>query len=397
MRFALAPDGQTCVPMTLTILATNSNADLYGASRMMIESVRGFRAEGWRVMVTLPEHGPAVDAVEAVGASFRPCPMPALRKGDLNVVGLLRLAWRTVVNIPPGVRLIRKVDPDVIYVTTIIQPLWLVLAWLLRIPVLCHVHEGESSAAPILRKALYLPLLLVRRLVVNSRFSLGVLTEAVPRLSARSEVVYNGVAGPPAVTPPREHLDPPLRMLYVGRLSERKGVQDAVDAVAELSARGVVSELDIIGSVFPGYEWVDADLRERIAKHRLQHRVRLAGFVQDVWPHLAAADVLLVPSRVDEPFGNTAIEGLLAARPVVATRTSGLLEATEGNPAARLTEPGDPAALAESITEIVADWSGVRERAVAGAAAAAERFSTATYRAELCRLVRATARRTLDP
>ncbi len=35
-------------------------------------------------------------------------------------------------------------------------------------------------------------------------------------------------------------------------------------------------------------------------------------------------DVLVVPSRVDEPFGNTAVEGILARRPVVASDMSGL-------------------------------------------------------------------------
>ena len=48
--------------MTLTILATNPNPDLYGASRMMLESIRGFREAGWQVTVSIPTRGPTTIA-----------------------------------------------------------------------------------------------------------------------------------------------------------------------------------------------------------------------------------------------------------------------------------------------------------------------------------------------
>ncbi len=375
--------------MTLTILATNPSSDLYGASRMALESVHGFRAEGWDVVVTLPTGGPLADAAEAVGARVRLCPTPVLRKGDLSPLGLLRLLWRTLRAVPPGIRLVRQVRPDVVYVNTITEPLWLVLARVMRIPVLCHVHEGESQASPRMRRLLALPLLLAHRLVANSRFSLQVVTDAIPRLGARGEVVYNGVAGPPSATPPRTSIEPPVQLLYVGRLSERKGVQDAVGVVAALDRRGTAAELHIVGSAYQGYEWVERDVRARAAD--LGHRVHLHGFDPDVWPHLAAADVLLVPSRVDEPFGNTAVEGVLAARPVVTTRTGGLVEAVEGMAAATVVEPGDVEALADAVADLVARWADVRALALADAERAAARFAPEGYRAALCRAAAALA------
>jgi glycosyltransferase involved in cell wall biosynthesis len=378
--------------MTLTVLATNPNSDLYGASRMMLESIRGFHEEGWEVTVSIPSRGPLVDEVEAEGARFIACPTPVLRKGDATPLGLLRLGWRTLASIPPGVRLLRRVRPDVLYANTIIEPLWLVLAWLLRIPVLCHVHEGESEASPLQRRVLAVPLLLASRLMVNSHFSMRVLTDSIRRLGERSEVVYNGVAGPPSPAPLRAEPGPPVRLLYLGRLSERKGVQDAIDAVAELERLGVPSRLEVVGSVFPGYEWVEEDLRARAAAAGTSERVHLRGFSADVWGHLADADVLLVPSRVDEPFGNTAVEGSLAGRPVVATSTSGLLEATDGMAAAVLVPPCDPAAMAAAVVSLVDRWPAVRDDALADAAKARARYDPAEYRAtvrnlieELCR------------
>ena len=247
---------------TKTVLATNPNADLYGASRMLLESVDGFVAQGWRVVVCIPD-GPLVALITAHGGEVRSVPSPVLRRTMLHPRGMVAMIALTLRSIPLTVRLIREVRPDVMYVGTIIQPLWIALGRILGIPIVCHVHEAEGTAPVFVRKTLAFPLLFTRRLVVNSRFSTKVLTDEWPSLASRCEVVYNGVAGPQTVTEPRPELDGPIRLLYVGRLSERKGVQDAVDAVAILAERGVDARLDIVGDVFPGYEWMIEDLRAR--------------------------------------------------------------------------------------------------------------------------------------
>ena len=92
-----------------------------------------------------------------------------------------------------------------------------------------------------------------------------VLAEVAPRTARRSAVVHNAVAGPPVVRPVRSTPTGPLQLLYVGRLSPRKGPQVAVAALGELVRRGVDAHLTLLGSVFPGYEWFEAELRTSIA------------------------------------------------------------------------------------------------------------------------------------
>ena len=74
------------------VLATNPNADLYGASRMFLESVDGMLGRGWRVVVSIPQpKGPLLDEIERRGGELRPVPSPVLRKMYLSGPGLLRL------------------------------------------------------------------------------------------------------------------------------------------------------------------------------------------------------------------------------------------------------------------------------------------------------------------
>ena len=292
-------------------------------------------------------------------------------------------------SIPAKVRILRDVRPDVIYVNTVLQPLWMLLCRLLRIPVACHVHEAEASAARTVRIALALPLVLAHRLILNSHFSIRVLVETLPRVEARCVVVMNGVTGPSEVQAPRPTIDGAVRLLYVGRLSDRKGTADAIEAVKLLDDRGIEARLDIVGAVFPGYESVEDDLRRQVADAHLTEHVQFLGFRPDIWPWLADADILLVPSRTDEPFGNTAVEGVLAARPVIATPVGGLVEATEGYDSAVTVAPSAPAEFADAVGQIVSGWPQFRAAAEVDTRRAAARHAPAKYQSAIAQALEA--------
>lgn len=374
--------------MTGTVLVAHPSPDLYGSDRMLLESIDAIVERGHRAVVTLPEEGPLLALIKESGAEVRICPTPVLRRSYLSPRGLLTLTGDAIRSLGPGRRLIRDVRPDVLYLSTLTAPEWLVLARMARVPSVCHVHEAESTPSRPVRTALASPLLLADRLVVNSRFSEKVLTDVLPRLGRRSTVVYNGVIGPTEPVPPRPVIDGPARLLFVGRLSERKGVLDAVDIVRELERRGRPVSLDVAGSVYPGYEYVETELQRRVDELDDPESVRLHGYVDDVWKLLAEADILLVPSRGDEPFGNTAVEGTLARRPVIASASSGLLEAVAGAKAARSVPPGDPSAFADAVESMIDDWDEVRRLAVIDAERAEERYSPERYRSEIMEQLR---------
>lgn len=370
-----------------TVLVAHPSAELYGSDRVLLESVSGLVEAGRRVVVTLPGRGPLVDELERRGAEVELCPTLVLRKALLRPRGWFTLVRDSVLGLVRGAGLIRRTAPSVVLVNTVTIPLWLVLARLGRRRSVCHVHEAERSAHPVVRRALALPVLLADAVVANSRFSIGVLADSFAGLGARATLLANAVPGPAEVMPARTTIEGPLRVVYVGRLSERKGVDVAVAAIAVLRARGVAASLDVVGAVFPGYEWFEDALRETVRREGLADLVHLHGFVDPVWPVVAAGDVLVVPSRVDEPFGNTAVEGLLCARPVIASATSGLLEATAGFTSATTVTPGDADALAAELEAVATGWSARSEAAARDARTAADRHSPQVYRRALAAIV----------
>ena len=371
----------------LHVLVAHPSADVYGSDRQLVESIAGLRAGGGRVTVFLPAGGPLEPLLG--DCVVRVMPFPVLRKALLTPRSLVRLATTTPLELYRLVRTIRAAAPDVLYVNTLTIPLWILAARLTRTPVLVHVHEAEQDAPWLLRFLLALPLVLSTAVVANSDASRRVLVSALGRLTPEIAVVTNGVPD----TGARDYdVAEPGRLAVIARLSPRKGVDVALEAVAILRAEGRDVRLDVAGSVFPGYEWYEAQLRQRAERDDLAGCVCFLGYVHPTSEVLARACAVLVPSRT-EPFGNTAVEAMLAGRPVIASKVQGLAEIVSDGRTGLLAPPGDPHAVAAAVARLMDDGMLAGQLAAAGRADAHHRFGTDRYRTEIARAVAEIAQR----
>ncbi len=373
-------NGEGARSRSRTVLIVHPSAELYGSDRVMLESIDAFVERGWRVVVTLPGTGPLIDQINARGVESVLCRAPVLRKSAIRPLGMVALLRDAAIGAVAGWRLIGRTRADVVYVSTVTIPLWAILAWAKRRPVLFHVHEAEGSAPLLIRRVLAAPLYLASRIMTNSEFSKSVLGHSFAAIGRRATVLYNAIPGPDEVIEPAIELASPIRLVYVGRLSHRKGVDVIFDALAQLRARGIAARLDIVGAVYPGNESYMEQLVAKVEQSDLTGQVTFNGFQHDVWPFLASADVVVVPSRVDEPFGNTAVEAVLAARPLVVSATSGLLEASDGYASIQSVVPGDAGQIADAVQRVVDSWAHYRQLALTDSRAAADRHSPKRYR-----------------
>ena len=372
-----------------TILIAHPSAELYGSDRTLLESVEALLAHGWRVVTVLPSAGPLVEPMRRLGSEVVFEVSPVLRKASLSPAGIVRLVL-SLRAVPALLGLLRRESPDVVYVNTITLPLWLLAARLARIPALCHVHEAEERLARPVRWGLAVPLLLATRLVANSRTTEAVLAASLRRLRTRTEVVFNGVRGPAEPSAPRPRLSGRVRLLVIGRISPRKGTDLAIAATERLCEEGYDVGLEIVGSTFAGYEWFEERIRAQAAVPALAGRVSFTGFVDDAWPSYDRSDIVLIPS-LGESFGNVAVEGMLARRPVVAAAVQGLTEIIDDGITGVLVDPDDVGALAAALRQLCNDWPTARRIAESGRLHAEEAFSTDRYARDIVRVVDVTA------
>lgn len=366
------------------VLVAHPYPDLYGADLMLLRSLAALRARGAAVLLVTPEHGPLLDLVDDAGIEHRVVPVPVLRKSLVSARGLLGLGTGLGGDLRRLRGVLRSWAPDVVYVNTLTLPHWLVAARSRGIASLCHVRELESQSSRTLTRSLTAPLLLATGVVANSQATSTFLAEQHPRLTGRTRVVYNGLAFPDATPAPEEADGRRRRITVVGRLSPRKGQDTAVRAVAELTRAGHDVELELVGSVFPGYEWYERALLDLAAELGVGDRLLLRGFQADVWPFYAGADVVAVPSRL-EPFGSVAVEAMAAGRPVVVTDVGGLPEIVTDGVTGTLVPPEDHVALAAALRAVLHDPAAARRVGAAARSSARRRFDLARYEHELVR------------
>jgi colanic acid/amylovoran biosynthesis glycosyltransferase len=143
-------------------------------------------------------------------------------------------------------------------------------------------------------------------------------------------------------------------VVAVGRLVEQKGFVHLIDAVALLEDRAPVDRLLIAGD-----GPLRASLAARIAELGIGHRVELLGSLEPgpIRDLIERADLFAVPSVVAADGNRDAVpvvlyEAMAAAVPVVASDEVGLPENVDPS-WGRLVAPGEPAALAGAIAELL--------------------------------------------
>ena len=162
------------------------------------------------------------------------------------------------------------------------------------------------------------------------------------------------------------HGSTPLVVL-VGRLHPQKDIATLIEAVPLVPGTPQV--------VVVGEGPQRAELQRRIEALGVGEQVRLIGARADAADYLAAADVVVL-SSIWEGFGLVVAEALYLARPVVATAVGPVPSMVVDDVTGRLVPPGDPAALAAAVTDLLADPDHAADLGRAGAKLVRPHFDT---------------------
>lgn len=97
------------------------------------------------------------------------------------------------------------------------------------------------------------------------------------------------------------------------------------------------------------------ELRALAAELGIADRVGFTGYVADTASAIRALDILVHASTQPEPFGRVIAEGMACGRAVICSAAGGAAELIADGQDALAHPPGDDAALAERIAELVRD------------------------------------------
>ncbi|MBB2929154.1 glycosyltransferase family 4 protein [Paraburkholderia silvatlantica] len=368
------------------VLAIDQSGVLGGAELSLLEVVKGLRS---RIDVLLFNDGPFREALDKAGARVEVLDSGALSNVRRDGGTAPRLG--VLAGIAALVRETRRRarEADVLYANTQRAMVIGVLAGkLARKPVVWHLRDIVSDAhfgrvqRAVIKGCAKLGL---AHVIANSHASAKVFAQLTRFDTKRIDVVHNGVDEAPfralARVPQaqlRAQIGLPGDAFLVGafsRLARWKGQHVLLEALLDEPRAHAV----FVGAPLFGEDAYAAELRAFVEANGLQERVHFLGFRHDIAACMRAVDVIAHTSITPEPFGRVVVEGMLAQRPVVASRDGGVTEIVEHGKSGLLCTPGDAKELAATIARLHDDASLREALAAHGLATARERFGKQQY------------------
>lgn len=139
-----------------------------------------------------------------------------------------------------------------------------------------------------------------------------------------------------------------------GRFSPGKGHEEFLEAAKIISTQKKNVKFLVVGAESYGEPEYAQSIYKLADSYNLKDELIFAGFREDVPELMGAIDILTVPSHA-EAFGNVAIEGMAAGKPVVAANNYGLLEIVTHNNTGLLFEVTNAQSLAEALIKLIDD------------------------------------------
>ena len=328
--------------------------------------VKASARAGIEVAVQLVEGPLVLGGNEAAYGS----PRPRLRGEQADAVagdeGILfyTSSWQDAVDV--GLRAVGAWRPDVVHLHTAM--LWYLAEAIQRRtgkPIVYHVHSVDRAEyelgqepSPWLAhsEAQEKAIGSADRLIALARDEADLIARYYPEAANRVRVVGNGIEDTQearAAAFDRAREGPPL-ILYTGRLVERKGIRELLDALPEVLEAAPGCRAILAGGP-PGLRGDQVAAQWLRPEHsRFKERIHFTGWLspEGVSSWYRAADVLVVPSRY-EPFGMVVLEGMLHGLPIVAGDVGGPAEIVEHGRTGLLFPPRDAKALARALGRLV--------------------------------------------
>ncbi|MBU1225208.1 MAG: glycosyltransferase [Gammaproteobacteria bacterium] len=343
---------------------TNSAGDWGGASRVLYTNLWQLDTTKLDPVLILPGEGPIEAELDARGFRYEVW-SPFTEPGSPGAY--LRAFWKAW-------RFFRRERVDVVHVngSNFWRPAELLAAKLAGIPILAHYHVINHHPSPAMRWC--------RAAIAVSRYT----AEQSGPQGLSKPVIYNPInlARFDAGHSLRDELaiaESDLVVAFLGQVREIKGVADFIAMARTIEAphaRFLIAGECRDPARFPG-SYSASDLT-RLAGG--DTRIRYIGYRKDVENVYHTADVIVVPSRWQEPLGLINLEAGACRKPVVATRVGGIPEVMEDGVNGFLVEPGDVGGLAARVTQLFADPALRARLGEAGRARIEQNFATRPVR-----------------
>lgn len=319
--------------MTKNILFLHSASDLYGASKVAIETTKALLRNGHKVVFAISYRGPICEELAKLDCTTEIIPLATIRRkyftpaGLVNRANSMRKSWKELK------RICVSHNIDIIYSNTTSL---IIGAFFSKSNGLKHIwHVHEINMGPRWLQKFY-----ARQMVSRTQLVVAVsdavkdhwksLNPNIPVKRIYNGFDFSGFGGKAESL--RQELgvaDDVLLIGMIARVHFWKGQDYFLEMAAKIKSIRSNVKFIMVGDAFKGYEYLYERIRDQVASLDLKEDVIDLGYRTDVNKILDGIDVFILPSILPDPLPTTVLEAMASAKPVVATAHGGAVEMVE--------------------------------------------------------------------
>lgn len=148
----------------------------------------------------------------------------------------------------------------------------------------------------------------------------------------------------------------------IGRFDRQKGQLEFIDAILKIKDQFPKAKYVFIGDDTKGEESIKKIILDRILSEKLENKVQVRGFTDQVADYLNALDIFVMPSY-KETFGIILIEAMSMEKICIATNAGGPLEILDKGEYGLLVEPKSADSLAAGIIDVLRNMTKYENKA----------------------------------
>ena len=231
--------------------------------------------------------------------------------------------------------------------------IYILIAWLLRIPVVLHIH-------PVFFHEFYIRGGLVRKSLIKIAGKMS--TKIVFLTSSIRDLFVSIFPGKELLVLPNpvnvslfesdvcSHKRNRMQLLFMGWIVKEKGVYDIVDIIPE-----IITAFPDARFIFAGNKEI-SQLRDLIEPRKLNKFASVPGWVsgQDKVDLLLTSGVLLLPTY-SEGVPNVILEAMASGLPIITTPVGGIPSILEDGVSGLFVNPGNKEELKTAVLKLLSD------------------------------------------
>lgn len=205
-----------------------------------------------------------------------------------------------------------------------------------KTPCILHLHNDFLHIDSLKSKDIYDG---YQRIICVSDFIAKKVQAIEPTISGKCETIYNAIdlLRYEKALPMKRNLqglsEEDFIIVYIGRLKKEKGILQLIQAIKQTQEISNLKLLIIGASAYGKDKQPTKFIRQLEEESKpIKDKVIFTGFIDyhQVPSYLKMADIAVVPSMWEEPFGLTIVEAMAAGLPLITTRSGGIPEICEG-------------------------------------------------------------------